>query len=189
MNDAELKSLLQGAEAGLERRSPDACELAARVRRLDHRRRRRWRVILTAAPLAVMAGVAAWQFLPSHAGREIDQTAARAPVDAGEIERLRAAADYHERAAREMIARVERENRWTIAGAAAQSDPMADIREAVDVVAYRMVLRADELHAARMESREAVELYRDVVRLFPKTYSAEVARKRLSDLGANVEET
>jgi hypothetical protein len=40
-----------------------------------------------------------------------------------------------------------------------------------------------------MGSREAVALYREVLRLFPKTYSAEVARDRLAGLGAGVEET
>jgi F0F1-type ATP synthase membrane subunit b/b' len=190
MNDDELKSLLQRAEAGLEKRSPVASELAGRVRRLDRRRGRRSRALWAAVPLAVVAGIATWQFLPSGVGRKPDQKAASVPVDVREIERLRAEAEYYERTARQMIARAEREGSSKITRAAwSESDPFAEIREQVDTVAYRMILRADDLQAAMMQSQEAVELYRQVVQLFPKTYSAEVARKRLSDLGASVEET
>jgi hypothetical protein len=179
MNDDELKSLLQGAESGLHKRAFAAGELTERVRALDRARKRRARVLLTAAPLvAIVAAALAWQIFSGQGGP---------PFDASELERLRTEAEYHERVAREMMAQMEleRSRRRMLATA----DPLDEIRQQVDVVAYRMILRADNLQTEMMASREAIELYRDVLKLFPKTYSADVARQRLSALGESLEET
>jgi hypothetical protein len=59
-------------------------------------------------------------------------------------------------------------------------------REPLDVVAYRMVLRADAILAG-MQREQAASIYRQVVRLFPTTGSAELARQRLINAGFSVE--
>lgn len=190
MNDDELKSLLRSADAGVEKPVFATGELAERVRRLDRRRRRRARLLVAAAPVLGVVTIAAW-FLPQKAvPTNADRRAASVPSDVREIERLRAEAAYQEQMARAMISLAERERvARSVAVVGEESDPLDEIREQVDVVAYRMILRADDLYARKMDSPEVVELYREVMQLFPKTYSAEVARRRLTDLGASVEDT
>ncbi len=63
-------------------------------------------------------------------------------------------------------------------------DPLAELRENVDIVAYRMILEADELQADMRPSPAAIEIYERVIRDFPNTYSAEVARERLTAAGS-----
>lgn len=191
MRDDELKSLLRDAEAGMERPSLAPADLAGRVRRLDRRRRRRTRMFLAAVPLTALGTIiAGWSFLPSPAPMRMDDRMASVPFDVGEIERLRAEAEYHERLARHMIALGKRDRALEQARRAlAQPDPLDVVREQIDVVAYRMIQRADELRTQIDPSAEAIRVYRDVERLFPNTYSAKVARERLTALGAREGET
>jgi hypothetical protein len=185
MHDDDLRKLLRTADAGAETPLVDGGELAARVRRADLRRRRLARIMLAATPIVLAGAVIGWAIVPLE-----KQVRPDPGVELAQIERLRVQAEFHERQARELIARVERERGLTSTpDAAQQADPLDEVREQVDVVAYQMILRADGLQAGMMASREAIELYRKVLRLFPKTYSAQVARDRLSGLGASVEET
>lgn len=55
--------------------------------------------------------------------------------------------------------------------------------EVMEVTAYRMLLRADALLAEMQPREEAIAIYRNVVRLYSKTHSAQLARQRLSELG------
>jgi hypothetical protein len=184
MHDDELKKLLRQADAGRDRLLTDGRELADHVRWVDRSRRKRARVLAAVMP-AALAIVVGWMILSRDTS-----VAPNGAVELAQIERLRVQAEFHERRARELIARVERERGLPSTPHASEvSDPLAEIREQVDVVAYQMILRADALRAGMMASREAIELYRKVLRLFPKTYSAQVARDRLSGLGASVEET
>jgi hypothetical protein len=183
MNDDELKALLRGADRPV---AVDGAALATRARRIERRRVVRSRLLLAAAPVVLLMVV--WGVRPREAA--VAPAVDRAELPA-EIERLRAEAAWQTEKARRLVALAEAERlpRATDALASGGADPLADVREQVDVVAYQMVLRADGLHAAMMDSAEAVELYREVLRLFPTTYSAEVARERLAGLGANAEKT
>ncbi|MEX0676184.1 MAG: hypothetical protein WD063_03870 [Pirellulales bacterium] len=192
MNDGELRNLLRGADADFEKPIIAPGELAGRVRRLDQKRRRRSRVLLTAVPVVVVAAVAtAWSLVPRAAlPTGTEKSVAGAALDWGEIERLQAEADFHERLARQMIALRKRDRALEQAQRAlAEPDPLDVVREQVDVVAYRMIQRADELRTQMDPSEEAIRLYRDVEQLFPKTHSAEVARERLTALAAREGET
>ncbi len=103
-----------------------------------------------------------------------------------EIERLQAVADRAARRGRSLMARNEPPDRPTpVESSIPNSDPMDLVREQVDIVAYRMIQRADSLQSAMHPTGEVVELYRSVERMFPKTHSAEVARQRLAALGLN----
>jgi hypothetical protein len=150
-------------------------------------------VLLAAVPLALVAGAIGWALVGDEGGVAGNEPVAAkgmpAAIDPGQIERLRAEAEQHERMAREMMAAAARQPNHPDDGGRLNAEVLDEIREQVDSVAYRMILRADGLHATMMDSPEAVELYRRVMRLFPKTYSAEVARERLTALGAPVEET
>jgi hypothetical protein len=180
MNESELKSLLRRAQTG----APDfrVDDLARRVRELDRRQRRRARTVSIVAPVVLVgAVVAGWSVLP-RGTIERDRVVVDV-VDAQDIERLEAEAQYHERLARRLIA--ERERERAVAEARhilRQPDPIDEAREQIDIVAYRMVLRGDGLR--EQMDPEALGVYRDVVQLFPNTHSAELARKRLSELGA-----
>lgn len=191
MNDGELRNLLRGADADFEKPIIAPDELARRVRRLDQKRRRRSRVLLTAVPVVVVAAVAtAWSLVPRALPTGTEKSVASAGLDWGEIERLQAEAAFHERLARQMIALRKRDRALEQAQRAlAEPDPLDVVREQVDVVAYRMILRADELRNRMDPSEEAMRLYRDVEQLFPKTHSAEVARERLTALAAREGET
>ena len=61
--------------------------------------------------------------------------------------------------------------------------PAESVEMQVDLVAYRMIVEAESLQKAMRPSDQSISLYREVVRLFPTTWAAEVARERLSDLG------
>ncbi|HTM56059.1 MAG TPA: hypothetical protein VL175_18670 [Pirellulales bacterium] len=99
------------------------------------------------------------------------------------IARLRIEAEFHTRLAHDLMAinarARERQQR---------QNPSSDrtSREPLDVVAYRMVLRADAILAG-MQREQAASIYRQVVRLFPTTGSAELARQRLINAGFSVE--
>lgn len=191
MRDDKLKSLLRDAEAGMERPNFAPADLAGRIRRLDRRRRRRTRMFLAAVPLMALGTIiAGWSLLPNPAPMKIEDRMASVPFDAGEIERLRAEAEYHQRLARQMIALRKRDRTLEQARRVlAQPDPLDQIREQIDIVAYRMIQRADELRTQMEPSAEAIRVYRDVESLFPNTYAAEVARERLGTLGAPKGET
>jgi hypothetical protein len=191
MNDDELKSLLRDAEAGIERPNLAPGDLAGRVRGLDRRRRRRTRMLLGAAPLTVLGALfVGWSLWPKLASVKLDERVASVAVDYGEIERLQAEAEFHERMAREMIAGQQRGRAWEAAQEAlTNNDPLDDVREQIDVVAYRMVQRADALRTGMDPPAEAIRVYREVDRLFPDTHSAELARMRLSELGTSRGET
>lgn len=90
---------------------------------------------------------------------------------------LEAEAERHAARARALIA--EREARLSLEA----DDPLAELRENVDIVAYRMILEADELQADMRPSGEAIEIYERVMRDFPNTYSAKVAQERLTAAG------
>jgi hypothetical protein len=63
----------------------------------------------------------------------------------------------------------------------ADGDPTDLVRERLDLVALRMIVRADQLRGSRPLDGEAEAIYRQVIRLFPTTHSAELARARLAE--------
>ncbi len=181
MRDDELTNILRRAEADLGPSPLAPRELVARVRAAQQtQRRRRQFAVATSLPLAAVLAFTFWNVTPNPIREShVPAPPPAAAITAAEIDRLIAKAEAHERKARALIA--ARPPR-TIALA---DDPLADIREELDVVAYGMILRADELREAMRPDGEAIELYRDVLRQFPTTYSAEVAQQRLRELSAN----
>jgi hypothetical protein len=183
MRDDELKNILRGAESDLAPTTLNAVEIAGRVRSLHQTQQRRRRFAVAASlPVAAALAFTAWNVTPhSNLTTNAPATPHVAEITADDIDRLIAEAEAHERKARALIAARPQQ---TIALA---DDPLADIREELDVVAYGMIQRADQLREAMRPDGEVIELYRDVVRQFPATYSARVAQQRLRDLSANSE--
>ncbi len=175
MQDDELRTILQSAERDLAAGTLDATKLAASVRslrRARHRRRMMWAASVSV--VATMAGTG-WYMsrdLNSPNGKQAQQVAI---VTDEEIQRLEAEAAAHERNARALMVAQP-------VSSPLDDDPLADIREQIDIVAYRMVQRADELQGDMTLTEKAIEAYRSVLRLFPGTYSAEVAQQRLDEI-------
>ena len=190
MQDHELENLLRGAEADLGDAPLDAARLAERVRDRRRRRGRKRRVIATAAPLLLAIGAVGWYWSGREVALPVDHAAQQArQMTAGEeadIERLVAQADFHRRVALRIDALLRQERLLGEArDALVAAEPEAEIREQLEIVAYRMILRADALRAAMEPGNKAAAVYQDIVRLFPNTQSAELARRRLTELSAS----
>jgi hypothetical protein len=204
MRDEQLQKLLQDADAEQNAATFVAAEMARRVRLRYQKQRRNRRVLVVVAPLAVMVlGIAAWRISEINSVRPgVETQAVRRPLDpqpsnakvatltADDIDRLEAEAALHLRIARR-IAEIRRHDLALDEAGRDRDAQEADenIREQLDIVAYRMILRADALRAAMRPAEQAVAIYQSVLRLFPATGAAEVARRRLSDLGASRGET
>lgn len=177
MHDDELKKLLHDAEADLSADKVAPATLAARVRVADRRRRKRRTILTAAAPLVLCAAIIAGRGLFSP--EQTTEFAAGKPNATFEAQLLALEAEAEMHAARARMLMAEREARLSLE----TYDPLAELRENVDIVAYRMILRADELQADMRPTSEAIEIYERVIRDFPNTYSAEVAQERLTTAG------
>lgn len=174
---------------------PAPRDLCRRVRELDRRRRNRVRVLTASLPAVLLAaGLATWAWRGPRENGDLrvagDRGAGVAQLAVGgggdtvsleEIERLAAEADFHLLVARRMIAAFEHERAMEqVRRELALGDGLDEVRRELDVVAYRMICRADRMREAMQPSEEAVALYRQVIELFPTTHSAELARERLA---------
>lgn len=178
MRDDHLKKLLHGAEADLSADKIAPAALAARVRSIDRRRRKQKAILTAAAPLALIAAIVLGRGLaPQERPLEFKSQTLKLFIE-DRLLALEAEAEEHAARARTLMA--EREARLSLE----TDDPLAELRENVDIVAYRMILEADDLQADMRPTAEAVEIYERVIRDFPNTYSAEVAQERLTAAGA-----
>ena len=62
-------------------------------------------------------------------------------------------------------------------------DPLAELEKQTDRTAFVLVYQADRLYRELNQTESAVEAYEQVIRLFPQNQWAEVARKRLAEIG------
>jgi hypothetical protein len=184
MQDDELSRILRRAEADLPPATFTTTELAARVHRAHNHQRRRRRAVLAAVPVVAIIAAAGWSLthnaerspstaLQIAASKQLATPQARAFSEA-DIARLQAEAAAHTQAARAMIAARPRPS------VLLAEDPLADVHEQVDVVAYRMILEADSKQSAMRPSAESINIYHRVLELFPTSHSAELARQRLN---------
>jgi hypothetical protein len=185
MRDDQFRKLLHAADAA---DSPPGApsDLAFRVRELQQKRRRTRRRTAMAAPLVLAALIgSAWQLVPKASppgslARDTNLVSQR------DLDLLTAEAKFHERLARRMVADRRRDEARM---AAASYEAPDSIREQLEIVAYGMILQADALRAVMQPAEKALEVYRNVVRLFPATNSAKLARQRLAELGTLQRET
>lgn len=175
MHDDELARILRRAEAELPPPTLAPAELAGRVHRAHRRQQRRRRALIAGVPAVAAVALLGWRL--TH-NAQLSPTAAPsqqvAAVSEAEIANLEAEAAAHAQAARLLIAAQPRPS------ALLADDPLADINEQINIVAYRMILRADQLPADMQSRAEAIEIYRRVIDQFPSTDSAQVAKQRLS---------
>ena len=197
MQDDQLQKLLQAAERDLSDPPGAPRELAEMVQVRFGKRRRNARAIMIATPWVLVAiCLATWQIrdrvvatsgTATQLGHQTIATSSEPPghvLDADEIKRLEAEADFHVQVARNIIALREQDRmRERARAASAEGDPLDDAREQLEIVACRMILRAEQLQAQMQPAEEAIGIYRDIVHLYPHTHSADSARRRLMELG------
>jgi hypothetical protein len=195
VKEQQLQELLNRAEADWTPDVGDPRQLAERVRARHAVGVGRRRMFSSVGALALVAAAALlWRYPRSVERAEVVRVATTYRQDVPStsapetgpptsIARLRIEAEFHTRLAHDLMAinarARERQQR---------QNPSSDrtSREPLDVVAYRMVLRADAILAG-MQREQAASIYRQVVRLFPTTGSAELARQRLINAGFSVE--
>lgn len=154
--------------------------LLDRVYRLQRTRRRRRRQMAIVAAASLLAGGVLWQF----AGR----TATESPVLVAQEELttepivpnadLESELRIAQQVARLLTLDVD-ETRFQPAAIPVAWDDTVQVE--CDVVAQRMLLRADEQRIAMLSDNEALATYQNLVEWFPNTPAAEVARGRLAE--------
>ena len=177
METDALQRLLRAADAdaGPPPRMPDG--LSSRVlQRVKARRARR--VLLRSAAalilLAVGASVAFWPRGVKSAGVELP---------AAQAARWQAEADWRAAVARRTETFLARQSRAAaLRKVAAQPDPVQAARAQVERAASILLQQGDTLSRQFGLPQQAAASYQEILRLFPKTVCAGLARERLTEL-------
>ena len=192
MRDEDISHLLRQADEQFEPELPSSSEIVERVWRLDRRASRRRKALAAATACAVLITASvAWRnwrldnAAPEQPAVPIAETNANKPTRpiADELDRLTAEADAAFRFAQRMIADRRRSTWRRATSANGRADPIEEVRERLDQVAFRMVREADQLRTDMRPTEESLSIYRNVIRLFPDTPSAHLARERINALG------
>ena len=188
MSPDRLSELLRQADAEVGK-SPPLADLVGHVVRRHQGRRRRLQLAQSAAAILVMAVTLSVMLKTFDRMRTAAQSGAatRALVEG----RDRAAESGHEWAdadvrlalARRVAEIQRRDERMAVLQAELRRpDPRQVVRQEVDLAATVLVQQADHLYRDLGLKKPAAENYRQVVRLFPDTAPAAVARERLKQL-------
>lgn len=193
MDADPLRRILQQADA-VAGPAPEMPEDLARRVAACAARRRRVRFSLSAAAAIMLAVGGAWLLWEPRGtldrGREPELPVVQAPTDAfeiadlrTEIERLRREAELRLAVARrtqeilQEMRRAEALERTT-----RTADPIAAVRRQADQAAYVVVRQADRMCREMNLCDSAVVRYERVVRLFPNSRWAVVARQRIEQI-------
>ncbi len=188
MNGDRLERLLKEADASAGSPAPLPGDLARRVRRLGRRRRKaRMAVASAAVTLGAMAAVLAWQV--GGGGQESQRIVVSTPPGQVPLKELNARiaaletqADLRQAVisgflvSRRQDVRLGelRQQLWLLEA----EDPL---ERRFDQAARKLLSAADRLEYELSNPRAARELYRQVIRQFPDTPSAQFARARLTE--------
>lgn len=182
MTDERIKDLLQKAD----RMSPAFGGLPADLTMKVRRRAGQRRIRHIATPFA-LAAVALITFGIFHMTTKSSETASSQNRIASleiELQQLQARTSATLQLLREVLER--QENRRHLAELEARlasiDDPLEEVRSQKEETAFILVYQADRMYQELGLQESAVETYKRTVELFPSTRSAEVARKRLSEI-------
>lgn len=182
MNDEQIKNLLEDADRTA--RPPQYGAVRARDIRLRLRRRRLLAIAAPAAAAAVLlCGVALWS------GRRRPEGPAAEPQERiaslqEQVRQLQEQTETTMRLVQEVLAKERQDRRLAALHAelARIPDPAQELQRQADKTAFALVYQADRMIGELNQIESAVEAYEQVVRLFPETRSAEVARERLAQI-------
>jgi len=180
MNDERLEQLLQRVDRAAGGPAPPAGDLPRGVRSAAGRRRTR-RLGSAAAGVVLLAGACVlwWSLAQPPAapgpanGRAMQDLAAME----ARIERLLTEVDDRIAHIRKLMAEEQEQRRQL----SAMRVP-TEVENQVERAAFITVHYADRLYRELGQTQSAVESYRRTIELFPRTRSANVARRRLAEI-------
>jgi hypothetical protein len=194
-----LEQLLRNSDADASPPPAPPPDLAARVVRLAHmRRRRRLTAGAIAAGLLLIASltIPLWRSRPHPsaapgAAEPIGPAAAKATRNsttdtdalAAQVADLVAEADWRAAVAHRTAELQARQSRLaTLAATSARSNPVYVSQRAADEAAGTLFVQGDRLYREYRLPQRAADSYREVLRLFPQTTWAGLSRARLAEL-------
>lgn len=202
MNRDPVETLLQRADRAAGPPPAGPADLADRVRQLAGRRHRTQVVIRTAAAAVVAIGLGL--AIRSAAvrpgvddGQAVSQQPAPAPSPSDEevtrlrmeIAQLRREADDLAEQIRGMaVIQQQRQRLDRLERAVARLESGEEVRAEMERAAFTIVYQADRMYRELGRRESAVEAYREAIRLFPETASAQIARTRLSEIDGQGEQ-
>lgn len=185
MTDDKLQSLLCDTDDSFAAVPPDTQKLIRSVRSRAVSRKYLKTTLSFAAAACLVIGfcLALWTFNEDKQSLSPQQLAALQQ----DIKRLNATADVTLKLVTEVIERQNRiENLQKLnAQLASYGDPLQEIKDKIDKTAFVLVYNADRMYNELDQKDQAVESYKRVIEFFPDTSSAELARKKLSEIQKN----
>lgn len=182
MNDEHIRSLLEDADrmAG----PPQYGAIRAGEIRLRLRRRRSIALGVPAAAAAVfVCAVGLWsaRSVPEKPAPE-QQTQIASLQE--QVRQLQEQTETTMRLVQEVLAKERQDRRLAALHAelARIPDPAQELQRQADKTAFALVYQADRMIGEMNQTESAVKAYEQVIRLFPETRSAEVARERLAQI-------
>jgi Tfp pilus assembly protein PilN len=180
MTEDKIKNLLQRADEMAGAPGPVSINLST----VRHRANRR-RIISIATPVAaaaaILIAVGLYGFTLRAAKITHQQKIALLEM---QIEQLQARADATYNLVQEVLQNEREQQRLyeLQAQLASIPDPLEEIQKQVDKTAFNLVYQADRMYRELNLKSSAIRTYKRVIKLFPKTQWAEVARERLSEI-------
>jgi len=177
MTENKIKDLLQRADEIAGAPGPVSINLSA----VRHRANRR-RFVNIATPIAAAAVVLVTFGLWSLT--KITPPQQKIASLEMQIEQLQARADATYNLVQEVLQNEREQQRLyeLQAQLASIPDPLEEIQKQVDTTAFNLVYQADRMYRELNLKSSAIQTYKRVIELFPKTRWAEVARERLSEI-------
>jgi len=191
----QLGKRLHEAEAELGCAPAGPADLVPRVYAVRARRRQRRRALgAGCVGLAMVLGVG-WGLL--HWNRSKPVPGVTPPVVASlnlarlrfEMDLLDLEANARTDGARRLAAALRQQDRITALRAQAAPDPRVQIRQEIDGAAFTLLNQGDRLYRELALREPAAAAYREVIRLFPESCWATVAKQRLAQLEQRPGET
>lgn len=186
-----IEQLLRAADRAAAAPPAGPADLADRVRCRARRQRSLHAVGGTAAAAVIVLAVGVW-WLTSPGGptAEAPVVARSQPATQDEVAQLRAEiaalrqeADAALALARQLAAERQRQDQMAALQRVIDGpDAVDEVRREMDQAAFTIVYQADRMLRELNLPESAIESYRQAIRLFPDSPSAEVARQRLAEL-------
>jgi len=181
MKEDQLAGELREADAAFGPAPALPEDLHDRVVRRWRRRRVGRRLSVAAGLVAAVATAGTWLSLTGPTKTTGLPPEGVHPTASG-IRALDAAADARLATVERMLVLGERRRALGAAAPAQAIDPVEAVRRQVDRSAYLILLRADRLYQVTGRRDAAIATYQQVIKTFPQTRWAEVARQRESTL-------
>jgi len=182
VNEEQIKSLLEDADRAAG--PPQYGAVRARDIRLRLRRRRSIAIAAPAAAAAILlCGVALWNRRP-HPQEPAAEPQERIASLEEQVRQLQSQTETTMRLVQEVLAKERQERRLAALQdeLASIPDPAQELQRQADKTAFVLVYQADRMIRELNQTESAVETYEQVIRLFPQSRSADVARERLAQI-------